>query len=150
MRYALRRGVLTGNVLAELPIAKTLQDYVETVLPNEWSAKFSSATSFAYNLQYMFRENIKKAQGMFEDNVRKDTTPQSARRMYERLVASALEAYGDDGIVSQVRHLCMRLMCVPSPNDTARHTPYRPSCRKVTSSRNQKNCSRSWTPPLRA
>ena len=80
-------------------MTRLFEKYLDTYEPKRWRELFLSADKNAYQVKYMFREQISITKTKFTDHVSK--SPSSGRDMYEKLVDAALTEYGEQGLVPQ-------------------------------------------------
>ena len=73
---------LDGVESAKKAMASLFQRYLEEKEPSKWKGLFQGAKENAYQVKYMFREQVDRAQNKFRDNVEK--CPLSAKDMYRR------------------------------------------------------------------
>lgn len=83
--------------------------YLKNREPNQWPKDFEGAESMAYNLVYMFREDVQEATKHFKaaldpagSSGGKTLGPDS-RGMFTEVLDVALHLYGPTGLVDQVR-----------------------------------------------
>ena len=88
---------------AKKALFKMLQSYAADLVPLEWSKKFEASSKQAYNLQYMFREDMSMAKQLFQEHLKLCPKAKGefgdAKKMYGDLLTSALGKY--PGLVDQ-------------------------------------------------
>ena len=90
---------LNGIEQAQFAMTRLFAKYLDSYEPKRWRELFESADKNAYQVKYMFREQISITKTKFTDHVSK--SPSSGRDMYEKLVDAALTEYGEQGLVPQ-------------------------------------------------
>ena len=96
---------LKGMESAQTALANVFMRNLQEEPPLTWADKFKDAAKMAYNLQYMFRENIVEATSKFREALGgcPDGTSEmfgSEQNMFEMLLNKALDIYGN-GLVDQ-------------------------------------------------
>ena len=76
-----------------------MRDHVKSALPKMWATLFEDAAKQAFQIKYMFRESIKMASTLFQNNVNKMNDADDAKKLFDFLVAEALKEYGAKGLV---------------------------------------------------
>ena len=92
--------------LAKRALDNRFNDYLQNRPPSQWSRLFKETSKMAYNLQYMFREDVGIATQRFRDALHACpafTTGSFGveRNMFEELLETSLQMYGDNGLVDQ-------------------------------------------------
>ena len=94
-----------GMQLAQDALLTKLQDVIDNKPPPTWAKQFKDASKEAYNLKYMFREDVPLASKMFRSALSRSAGPDGsfgdAKKMFERLLNEALDKYGAKGLVDQ-------------------------------------------------
>ena len=76
---------------------KLFETYMASAPPAKWKELFREAAKMAFNVKYMFREEVRIARDRFRDNLA--LTPGPGRDMYAALAEAAFGDYGEGGIV---------------------------------------------------
>ena len=80
--------------------------YLSNREPNQWARDFEGAESMAYNLVYMFREDVSEATRHFKRALDSEAQGRAlgpeARAMFTEVLERALKLYGPTGLVDQV------------------------------------------------
>ncbi|KAL1522513.1 hypothetical protein AB1Y20_017500 [Prymnesium parvum] len=87
-----------GMPLAEKALRALYIRYLNAEKPHEWKQLFKDATRTAYNLKYMFREDLDIARSKFYENLDKNLSGKP-REMFRKLVEGAFQMY--NGLVDQ-------------------------------------------------
>lgn len=87
-----------GMPLAEKALTSLYIRYLNTEAPIEWKALFKDATRTAYNLKYMFREDLELTRTRFVENLDRNLSG-NPRQIFKRLLEGAFEMY--KGLVDQ-------------------------------------------------
>ncbi|KAL1523443.1 hypothetical protein AB1Y20_018383 [Prymnesium parvum] len=84
---------------ARKAMTKLFETYLETEPPSKWKELFREAAKMAFNVKYMFREEVSIARDRFKENVQ--LTPGSGGAMFRKLSELAFAEYGDGGLIDQ-------------------------------------------------
>lgn len=80
-------------------MVKLFESYLMNEPPAKWKELFREAAKMAFNVKYMFREEVQIARDRFKANV--TLSQGAAGEMWRALSEAAFEDYGESGLIDQ-------------------------------------------------
>eukprot|EP00966_Prymnesium_polylepis_P138533 3200814-Prymnesium_polylepis.1 len=80
-------------------MTKLFETYLRSEPPAKWKELFREAAKMAFNVKYMFREEVKIARDRFRENV--GLSPGVGGEMFKTLSEQAFSDYGESGLIDQ-------------------------------------------------
>lgn len=84
---------------ARKAMTKLFETYLQKEPPAKWKELFSEAAKMAFNVKYMFREEVKIARDRFKENV--ELTVGAGGDMLRKLCEESFREYGEGGLIDQ-------------------------------------------------